>query len=122
MPTGSVLWPSGATCVSRKRPFGKSAAARSDHGQRGHAAVIESAVPLGLSHGANEPSGVEAGEKDHDEQADREPDELANDDATARPPYVEARERHRADHNQPERGHQQQPVDVLQQAPVDPKH
>src|SRR4029453_5675780 len=72
--------------------------------------------------GANEPSGVEAGEKYHDDQADREPDELSNDDAAPRPPHVEARERHRADHNQPERGHQKQPVDVLQQAPVDPKH
>jgi len=72
--------------------------------------------------GANEPAGIEAGQEDHDEEAEGEPDELAHDDAATRPADVEARERHRTDHDQPERGRQQQPVDVLQQAPIDPQH
>src|SRR5215831_68140 len=71
---------------------------------------------------ANEPAGIEAGQEDHDDEAEGEPDQLPHDDAAAGPPDVQARERHRADHNQPERGHQQEPVHVLQQAPVNPQH
>ena len=56
------------------------------------------------------------------EEADREPEELTDDDAAAGAAHVQARQRHRAHRDQSECDHQQRPVHVLQQAPVDPKH
>src|SRR5215212_8327702 len=58
MPIGLRLSSAVLLSKSRKRPFGSSELTRSDHGQRGHAAVSDSGVFLsGLVHGTKLPFG-----------------------------------------------------------------
>jgi hypothetical protein len=46
MPSGKRLWSAVELSKSRKRPFGRSDETRSDHGQRGQAALRLSGVPF----------------------------------------------------------------------------
>ena len=105
----------GPSTIQRRAP--DTVRPEQEHGgQAGQAQQVQG------RRGANEPLIVEARQQDHEDEADREPEELADDDGAAHAAHVKARECHRAHPDQCEGDHQQHPVHVHDQAPVDPDH